>query len=139
MATSLRRSTRALALPLLPALLLALAACDGGDPLRELNRGLPSVLTLTADTSAFDAAAPQAALPLEIRVTDPYGDAVNGVAVAWRPLSGDGASVEPDTTRTEGDGRTAALWELGQSAGVYRLSISSPASGATITVEARIR
>ena len=123
----------------LPFLLLALVACDGGPTLQELNRGLPSLLTLATDTSAFDEADPQAALPVEVRVTDPYGDAVGGAAVAWTPILGGGARVQPDTTRTDAEGRTSATWTLGNAQGAYRLAISSPASGATLTVSAQVR
>ncbi len=132
-----RRAVRSLAL--LPAFLLALAACDGGAPLRELNRGLPSLIIVTADTSGFTQATPGDVLPVTVRVTDPYGDTVGGVPVVWRPFSGDGARVTPDTTLTDGDGRATAMWELGQGQGPYRLSASSPASGATVIVNAQVR
>lgn len=124
---------------LLPALLLALAACDGGDPLRELNRGLPSLITVTADTAGFAQATPGDAFPVTVRLTDPYGDAVSGTTVAWRPFSGDGARVTPDTTTTDSDGRSAAMWQLGQGQGPYQLSASSPVSGATVVVRAQVR
>lgn len=139
MITPVGRALRPLVLALLPALLFALAACDGGAPVQELNRGLPSIITLTTDTSAFAQVSPQESLPVAVRVTDPYGDAVGGVTVAWRPAGGNGGSVAPDTTLTDSDGRTATTWALGQAAGVYLLSVSAPASGAVITVSAQVR
>jgi hypothetical protein len=131
MTTPLRR-TLLLALPLL------LAACDDGTPLQELNRGLPSIVALHTDTSAFDQAAPGAVLPVEVRVTDPYGDVVVGTAVAWSTISS-GARVAPDTTQTDGDGHATSSWTLGSSPGTYELRVNVPASGAGITITAQVR
>jgi hypothetical protein len=124
--------------PALISLLLGLTACDGGEPLRELNRGFPSLIRVESDTSSFDAAAPSVTLPVEVRVTDPYGDVVAGAEVVWRARGGSGAHAHPDTSATDGEGRAATVWAVGSAPGAYALDVISTAAGTTLTVRARV-
>jgi hypothetical protein len=54
--------------------------------------------------------------PLEVRVTDRYGNPVAGVEVRWTVLAGAGA-VEPAAVVTDAAGLARATWTLGPGAG----------------------
>ncbi|MEM1044036.1 MAG: hypothetical protein AAGI91_15595 [Bacteroidota bacterium] len=130
------RCTLRLACALLPALALLSAGCDEG-PLEDLNAGIPTFVEVVSDTSGFDAAGPGEALPVMLRITDPYGDLVSGAEVVWRPDGAGTTSVEPDdTTRTNADGVTEATWRVGD-AGAYSLRVQS--ATATVELSAEVR
>ncbi len=115
---------------LVPAVLLLLAGCDEG-PLEELNVGIPTFAEVMSDTSAFDAAAAGAMLPVALRFTDPYGSAVPDARVIWTPTGDDATSVEPDdTTRTDAAGVATVMWKVG-GAGRYSLTARATTARAT--------
>ncbi len=118
------------------ALIVLLAGCNEDGPLQELNRGIPTFAEVVSDTTGFGEAAAGEMLPVALRFTDPYGETVPDAEVVWRP-TGEGASVEPDdTTRTNADGVTEAMWKLGES-GSYRLT--ARATTASIELSAQVR
>ncbi len=138
MRSPFHRPPRAVAAALLtvPILALGLAACDG-DPLRELNRGVPTRLELAADTSGFGEAVPGETLPVAVVARDPYGDGVPGAIVTWAVATGAGASVNPDSTFTDADGLAGVTWTLGGASTSYTLQAVGASSSLTFTADAR--
>lgn len=65
-------------------------------------------------------------LPLTARATDPTrGLGVRDIAVTWRVVDGQGASIRVITTRTDGAGFASAELRLGSATGMYRVEATS--------------
>ena len=58
-----------------------------------------------------------------IRVTEDGEEPVAGLALVWRPLSGDLARVTPEHGVTDADGYLRAQWKLGTGSGTHRADV----------------
>jgi adhesin/invasin len=102
--------------PFVSLTLLALAGCGGGDLVLP-NEGQPTEVEIVRgdrQTGTILEAAPDS---LVIRVSDPFGNPVAGVEIAWSAV--DGGEVRPTTTVTGNDGRAATQRVLGEQPGTY--------------------
>lgn len=70
-----------------------------------------------------------------VRVTSRKGHAVGGQLVTFRPADGHG-SAEPDTARTDADGRARTLWTLGGFPGRQHLLATVPRVDSALVIEA---
>lgn len=64
--------------------------------------------------------------PLTVRVTDGFGNPVEGVPVSWSAEEG---SIDPASSLTGPDGRAATSWTLGASTGTHSAAAASPGMG----------
>ncbi len=60
--------------------------------------------------------------PLEVRVTDQYGNPVSGVSVSWSPDQG---SADPTSSATDAQGIATTSWTLGITPGTQTLTASA--------------
>jgi hypothetical protein len=102
--------------PVASVVLLALAACGGGDLLLP-NEGQPASVDLVSGDRQTATILEAAADSLVVRVTDRFGSPVAGVEIAWSADGGGGVS--PASTVTDADGRSAAQRVLGAEPGSY--------------------
>jgi len=65
------------------------------------------------------------ALPLEVKVSDQYGDAVTGALSLWAGTTGDGV-VTPATDSTDASGIASTSFRLGGMLGVQTVSATLP-------------
>ena len=65
---------------------------------------------------------------LVIRTVDPSGTPRGGVAVNWWVQQG-GGTIAPTAETTDADGYARAVWTLGSTSGVNKVSASTPAGG----------
>jgi hypothetical protein len=73
---------------------------------------------------------------LVARVTDAFGNPVNGVAVAWA-VTGGGGSLSGTTTTTDANGRVRATWTLGGTPGANTVTATSGSlAGSPVTFTA---
>ncbi|HEX5385795.1 MAG TPA: Ig-like domain-containing protein [Gemmatimonadales bacterium] len=95
------------------------AACGGSDLLLPSDNAAASITIAAGDGQS---AAAGATLPdsVAVRVTDANGRPVAGQRVAFVVTAGAGAAA-PDTALTDAQGRAAAHWTLGGSAGAQTL------------------
>jgi Leishmanolysin len=118
-----------------PALLLALAACGGGD---STAPPVPELLTKTAgDGVAATVAQPTSTAPT-LKVTDKNGRAVTGVVVNFAVANGGSIAAAVDTTDASGLA-TSGTWTLGTAAGPQTVTATSPSvagASAVFTVTA---
>lgn len=69
--------------------------------------------------------------PVEVVVTDAYGNPVPAVRVSFKPLH-DGGVADPADALTGVDGRARTLWTLGRVAGEQQLAVSTETASAEI-------
>ena len=87
------------------------------------SAGPPShIVAVSGDGQAASPGA-TLALPLQVQVTDAYGNALTGIAVTWVVLTG-GGSVNAGTTTTTGAGQTSVVWTVGAMSGPQTVSAS---------------
>lgn len=77
-----------------------------------------------------------ASVPLAVRVVDPQGAGVGGVAVAWTVSAG-GGTVDPASATSEADGTARTRWRVGTAAGSATVS-ASLGSGAPLALAAQV-
>jgi hypothetical protein len=121
--TSTRVRTRAL-VPVVatPALLLALAACGGGDSTAPL---VPEQLTKTAGDGVAATVAEATTAAPTLKVTNKDGRAVKGVVVNFAVANGGSVAAAVDTTDASGVA-TSGTWTLGTVAGPQTVTATSP-------------
>jgi plastocyanin len=74
--------------------------------------------------------------PLEVRVTDQFGNGVAGAAVGWN-VTGGGGSVAPATSITNATGGAATVWTLGSTLGAQSAeAVVTGLSGSPVTFSA---
>jgi alpha-tubulin suppressor-like RCC1 family protein len=69
------------------------------------------------------------AVPLQVRVTDRFNNAVTGDQVIFSDSLGSGDIVTPTTTVSDATGIAQATWRLSSLAGPHRLRVRTPGSG----------
>lgn len=102
--------------PVASVVLLAFAACGGGDLLLP-NEGQPANVDLVSGDRQTATILEPAADSLVVRVTDRFGSPVAGVEIAWS--ADGGGDVSPTSTVTDAGGRAAAQRVLGAQPGSY--------------------
>jgi hypothetical protein len=127
---SIRRSKRALALRLMVPFLASLAACNEG-----AAPAAPAEVRATSGGGQMGPVQTMLPAPLVATVVDERGGPVRGVRVDWIP---DGAGrIHPAFSTTDGEGRAAARWVLGEEAGTANaLATVSDLPPATFTAMA---
>ncbi len=117
-ATRKGRASRAVGVTI--AALGLLQACNGGDAVAPTTLGG----ALAAGTVATATVGTTIAAPIRLHVTDNDGRALRGVRVRW--TTGDGGSVSPAETVSDGNGLTTTRWTLGPIAGTHALTAHVP-------------
>ncbi|MFL5493851.1 MAG: Ig-like domain-containing protein [Gemmatimonadales bacterium] len=119
-----------------PLILLSAAACGGGDLVLP-DQGQPAKLEMVrgdVQTGTILASLPES---LVVRVTDRFGNPVNGIQVTWTPDGG--GSVRPPTSLTGSDGQASTDRVLGSDPGTYHTAATAaelPDSVLTFTTTA---
>ena len=109
--TSIRRSKRSLARCLLVPFFASLAACsEGSAPVAPAEVRATSGGGQTAPVQTMLPA------PLVATVVDEGGNPVRGITVNWD--AGGAGRVDPASSTTDGEGRAAARWMLGEETGI---------------------
>jgi hypothetical protein len=104
--------------PAAAAALCALAAGCGGDDLTLPDLTEAAQLEAVSGMGQVGSVGTLLAEPLVVRVLDSEDRPVPEVRVAFVPGTGaDGSAVEPDTAKTDSDGRASVRWALGTAAG----------------------
>ena len=108
--------------------LAALGGCGGGD---HLVAPVPSTLTIASGNNQRATAGTDVPAPLEVSVTNTYGDPIPGVNVNWVVTASEG-TLSAANTITDSDGRASVDWTLGskpgsQSVEAIVVSVASPA------------
>ncbi|MDX1646990.1 MAG: Ig-like domain-containing protein, partial [Longimicrobiales bacterium] len=103
-----------------------------GDPMDdeatvEFVAGPPATVRIVAGNNQSAVVGTTLASPLQVEVTDAFGNLVGGTTVNWTPASGDGTA-SPTSSTTNASGVTSTDWTLGTTAGPQSLVAS--ASGA---------
>lgn len=76
--------------------------------------------------------------PPVVRVVDRFGNAVEGVPVAWQVTAG-GGRVEEPISMTDAEGKTTARWTLGDRIGVHKLAATiGNVTGSPVTFTATV-
>jgi adhesin/invasin len=102
--------------PLVSLTLLALVGCGGGDLVLP-NEGQPTDVAIVRGDRQTGTILEPAPDSLVVRVTDPFGNPVPGVEIAWSAEGG--GEVRPTTAVTGNDGRAATQRLLGEQPGNY--------------------
>ena len=105
-----------------PALLLALAACGGGD---STAPPVPEVFTKTGGDQVSAAVATTTPSSPTLKVTDDDGRAVRGVVVNFAVAGGGTIAASIDTTDANGLA-TSGAWTLGTTMGPQTVTATSP-------------
>lgn len=122
-ATLTRVRTRALvSVVATPALLLALAACGGGD---STAPPVPELFTKTAGDEVSAAVATTTPSSPTLKVTDDDGRPVRGVVVNFAVAGGGTIAASVDTTDANGLA-TSGAWTLGARVGPQTVTATSP-------------
>jgi hypothetical protein len=100
------------------ACIVPLAAGCGGDNSVLPGESAPQHVTIERGNDQTGPAGATLLDSLVVRVTDGLDRPVVGMAVAFTALNG--GRVDPDTAQTDSDGRAAARWTLGQTAGAQQ-------------------
>jgi alpha-tubulin suppressor-like RCC1 family protein len=95
----------------------------------------PSQIAITGGDGQTGTQGQPLPLPLGVRLRDPYGNVVPGIAVQWQVLTG-GGSVQPATSTTDANGQATTVWTLGAGGGTVRASAPGVAP-VTFTAGAR--
>ena len=85
--------------------------------------GAPSQLAIVSGNNQIGATGAQLPLPLVLRVTDAWDNAIENTQVTFAVTSGGGA-IAPTTAMTGADGRVTAQWTLGPNQGANGASAS---------------
>jgi adhesin/invasin len=111
-----------------------------GSPVTFTATGLtgnPTTITLNAGDNQIATAGSAVATAPRVRVTDAYGNAVSGVAVAFAVASGGGSVTGGSVTTNSSGIATVGSWILGTTAGTNTLTATSLGlSGSPITFTA---
>jgi hypothetical protein len=108
--------------PAAAAALCALAAGCGGDDLTLPDLTEAAQLEAVSGMGQVGSVGTLLAEPLVVRVLDSEDRPVPEVRVAFVPGTGaDGSAVEPDTAKTDSDGRASVRWALGTATGSQAL------------------
>lgn len=122
--------------PLASVLLLATAACGGGDLVLP-NEGQPAEVSVISGDGQTGTILEPVAESLVVRVSDRFGNPVAGAEVLWS--ADGGGEITPAQTVTGADGRAAAQRRLGPQPGTYgttAVATSLPEDVATFTTTA---
>lgn len=92
----------------------------------------PRVLAIVSGDGQGGPAGSVLALPLVVRVTDEFGNAVSGATINWASIAG-GAVVSPASSTTDSLGRASASASLGATPGTAAVSATAPAVGSSVT------
>jgi hypothetical protein len=76
--------------------------------------------------------------PLRVRVSDRFGNPVEGHAITWLATSGGGV-VDPQTSTTDAKGEAQAVWTLGAAGPQRALAVEANLSGSPIAFSATAR
>lgn len=113
-----------------PALLLALAACGGGD---STAPPVPEVFTKTAGDEVSAAVATTTPSSPTLKVSDDDGRPVRGVVVNFAVGGGGSVAATVDTTDANGLA-TSGAWTLGTTMGPQTVTATSPSVAGTSAV-----
>jgi Bacterial Ig-like domain (group 1)/Regulator of chromosome condensation (RCC1) repeat len=81
----------------------------------------PSQIAITGGDGQAGVPGQPLPVPLGVRLRDPFGNVVPGIAVQWQVLTG-GGSVLPASSMTDADGEATTVWTLGAGGGTVRAS-----------------
>lgn len=76
--------------------------------------------------------------PLRVRISDRFGNPVEGHGVTWLATSGGGV-VEPQQSKTDANGEAQAVWTLGGAGPQNALAVEANLSGSPIAFRATVR
>lgn len=102
--------------------LLAIVSCGGSD-LTLPNEGQPAALKVVRGDQQNGTVGQPLPDSLVIRVTDRFNNPVPGAEVTW--TADNGGSVDPGTSTTDGDGRTATTRILGTTPGAFTTHVTA--------------
>jgi hypothetical protein len=120
----LRRMTRSLHHLLTASLVLAVAACGGGDP--GVSIGPPARIEVAIGADQDGTVGSNIPISPAVRVVDANGRGVSGIAVSFRVEAGNGTVNGGDSLVTNAEGlATVGQWRLGPSVGVQQLRVQA--------------
>lgn len=120
----LRRMTRSLHHLLTASLVLAVAACGGGDP--GVNIGPPSRIEVALGADQEGTVGSNIPVSPAVRVVDANGRGVSGIALSFRVESGNGTVNGGDSLVTNAEGlATVGQWRLGPTVGIQQLRVQA--------------
>ncbi len=94
--------------------------------------GPPTILTATIGTNQQDTVGKRLPVPLELLVTDAFGNPNNGATIAWQVASG-GGQLSATSTPTGVDGKTRVLYTLGTRSGTNVVVATIPGTATSVT------
>lgn len=127
-------------LPTRPGTYTAAASVSGVAPagfIATARVGPPATVSKVSGDAQSATVGEALPAPLEVRVTDAFGNPVGGVDVTWSTSAG--GSFSAVTTRTDSDGRTSTRWTLGTAAGTQTARAQTIGSSAFADFSAQAR